>query len=150
VAGRNGYREEELYQMCIAAHLHDLGKLAVPNEILDKPSGLTEEEFDVIYAHPFYTRKGLEQVSVFGELAAWAANHHERLDGSGYPYGFRAEELSFEDKLFMALDVYQALTEDRPYRASMSHEKAMSILQKEAERGRLDAAIVEGIGVTFE
>lgn len=149
LAGDHGYGEEEVYQLCIAAHLHDLGKLAVPNEILDKPAKLTAGEFDIVYAHPFYTRRGLEQISLFGELTGWAANHHERLDGSGYPYGLRAEELSYEDTLFMALDVYQALTEERPYRGSLGHQKAMSIMREEAALGKLDAEITEKIALHF-
>lgn len=121
VSGHHGYSEEKVFQLCIAAHLHDLGKLAVPNQILDKP----------------------------GKLAEWASNHHERLDGSGYPYGLQADDLSFEDKLFMALDVYQAITEERPYRGSMKHQRAMTIMRAEAARGKLDPDITDEIDAYF-
>lgn len=75
--------------MRIAADLHDLGKLMVPNKILDKPASLTSEEISVIQSHPFYTRRALEMITGFQNIADWAANHHEKLNGMGYPYGLR-------------------------------------------------------------
>jgi HD-GYP domain-containing protein (c-di-GMP phosphodiesterase class II) len=143
------YDTPATYQLCIAAHLHDLGKLAVPNCILDKPGRLDRRETEIVRAHTFYTRKALEQLSVFENLALWAANHHERLDGSGYPYQIDAEGLAFEDRLLMILDVYQALTESRPYRQALDSGQALHILRENAEQGKLDSRIVEDVVGVF-
>ena len=115
-----------------AALLHDLGKLAVPNTILDKPGRLTAEEFAVVAEHPRISREILERIGSFAELAEIAGSHHERLDGTGYPKRLKDAELSLEAKLIAVADFYQALVEDRPYRAGMPHEKAMVILRSEA------------------
>lgn len=136
---------ETTIKLRIAASLHDIGKMAIPNAILDKPGKLTAEEMDWMREHIYYTRRCLEQVKGFGEITEWAANHHERLDGSGYPFGRKAETLDFHSRLMACLDVYQALTEDRPYRGGMNHDAAHEILYGQAQEGRLDAGIVADI-----
>jgi len=133
----------------IAAELHDLGKLGVPNELLNKPAKLTDKEFDIIRTHAYYTRRGLERISLFSDIAEWASNHHERLDGSGYPYGKENKELYFNDRLMICLDVYQALTEERPYRGQMSHKKAVQILERQSSAGKLDGDITADIKKLF-
>jgi HD-GYP domain-containing protein (c-di-GMP phosphodiesterase class II) len=110
--------------------LHDLGKLAVPNTILDKPGKLTEEEFAIVKEHPRLSREILARVKSFQEMAEIAGAHHERLNGTGYPDNLCAEELSVEAKLVAVADFYRALVEDRPYRAGMSHPEAMKILEE--------------------
>lgn len=148
-----GYGEDEYWKMRIAADLHDLGKIMVPNEILDKPGSLTREEIDVVQSHTYYTRKALEMVQGFEEITEWAANHHEKLNGKGYPYGLTAEQLDFNSRMLACVDIYQALTEDRPYRPALSHEDAVSILDTMAKQGLIDATIVKDIeavlGVVF-
>jgi len=119
-----------------AALLHDLGKLRVPNSILDKPGKLDSDEWSVMREHPGLTSAILQRVKQFGELAYIAGAHHEKLDGSGYPDRLTARELSLEARILAAADVYGALTEDRPYRSGFSHERAMEIMQGEA--GKLD------------
>jgi putative nucleotidyltransferase with HDIG domain len=115
-----------------AALLHDLGKLAVPNTILDKPAKLTPEEFAVVAEHPRLSREILKRIHSFAEMAEIAGCHHEKLDGSGYPDKRIATDLCLEARLIAVADFYQALVEDRPYRAGMTHERAMSILRGEA------------------
>ncbi|WP_427337700.1 HD-GYP domain-containing protein [Caloranaerobacter sp. DY30410] len=144
----NKDREEKL-KLIIAADLHDLGKLAIPNSILDKNSKLTEKEFDIIKTHTYYTRIVLSEISGFKEITEWAANHHEKLDGSGYPFGKNNKQLDFNSRLMACLDIYQALTEERPYRKPMPHYKAIEILRQIANSGGIDIAIVNDIDKVF-
>jgi HD-GYP domain-containing protein (c-di-GMP phosphodiesterase class II) len=136
-------------KLLIATDLHDLGKIAISNKILDKPGKLSKEEFEEIMKHPKITRLCLQGVSGFEEITKWASNHHEKLDGSGYPEGLIAEELDFNSRLITCLDIYQALREERPYRKSMDHNKAMEIIKSMVEVGQLDHIIVDDINSVF-
>lgn len=129
----------------IASDLHDIGKLAIPNDIIDKAGKLTDTEFNQIKAHAFYTRKTIEAVKGFEDIADWAANHHEKLDGTGYPFGLTADTLCFESQLIGCLDIYQALTEDRPYRKSMSHNDACQILEDMANSNKISREITADV-----
>lgn len=137
------------WKMRIAADLHDLGKLAVPNGILDKPGKLDSKEFRVIQSHPFYTRKVLEMIKGFEDITEWASNHHEKLDGSGYPYGLIEDRLDFNSRILACVDIYQALTEDRPYRKGMTHEDAVRIMENMAAEHLIEPAVVEDINFIF-
>ena len=136
-------------KLLIASDLHDLGKLAVSNSILDNPGKLTKEEFEEIKKHPMITRLCLQGIRGFEEITEWAGNHHEKLDGSGYPDGLTARDLDFNSRLIACLDIYQALREERPYRKPMDHHEAMEILRGMAEAGQLDHRIVENIHTVF-
>ncbi|HLI78272.1 MAG TPA: HD domain-containing phosphohydrolase [Acidobacteriaceae bacterium] len=102
-----------------AAFLHDIGKLAVPNRILDKRGRLDAREWAIITRHPRISGSILERVSAFRELASLAAEHHERLDGSGYPLGLKADQLSLESRVIAMADCYSAMAENRPYRPGL-------------------------------
>lgn len=141
--------KEEKIKLIIAADLHDLGKLAVPNSILDNPKALTEEEYELVKKHVYYTRIALEHISGFEEITEWAANHHEKLDGSGYPFGKTGKDLDFNSRLMGCLDVYQALTEERPYRKGMTHREAMRVLYDMSRNGLLDYGISNDIDFVF-
>lgn len=143
------FNQTQKTKFLIAASLHDLGKLAISNTILDKPAKLTKEEFNIIKAHTYYTRAALNQIDGFQDISRWAANHHETLDGAGYPYGVPGNELGFEERLMSCLDIYQALTEDRPYRKGMSNDMTMEILRKNAISGKIDKMIVNDIDKIF-
>ncbi|HUW51632.1 MAG TPA: HD domain-containing phosphohydrolase [Sulfuricella sp.] len=149
MADHYGFDQEHKWKLLVAASLHDLGKLAIPNAILDKPGKLDKVEFEKIMEHTYHTEKALQQIDGFEEITRWAARHHEKLDGSGYPHGLVAENLGFEDRLMACLDIYQALTENRPYRQGMSHGDAISILRQEGEKGRVDGKIVQTIDQAF-
>lgn len=136
VALNLGYDELKTRKISIAAYLHDIGKVMVPNSILEKPSSLTPEEFAVIRQHSYYTKKILRQINGLEEIAEWAGNHHEKLNGQGYPEGLT--NLSEEEQIIAISDVYVALVEDRPYRKGMSHQEAMNILKNMANRGDFD------------
>ncbi len=143
------FDEKTYWMMRIAADLHDLGKLAVPNSILDKPTKLTRQEFMTIQSHPYYTRKILENIKGFEEITEWASNHHEKLDGSGYPYGLDRSRLDFNSRILACVDIYQALTEDRPYRKALSHAEAMKLMQGMARDGLIEPSVTEDMGTIF-
>ena len=124
-----------------AALLHDLGKLSVSNAILEKPGQLDDDEWKIMRMHPVYTRIILQNISGFELLAFVAAAHHERLDGTGYPDGLAAGELPLTARIICVADVYQAITENRPYRDGLPKEVAFNIMDKEAN-ARLDPECV--------
>ncbi|WP_433965812.1 HD-GYP domain-containing protein [Tunturiibacter gelidiferens] len=113
-----------------AALLHDIGKLGVANAILDKKSQLSPEEWKAVYEHPRITRRILERIAPFHEMAVIAGEHHEKLDGSGYPDHLKGSDLSIESRIVAVADVYAALSEDRPYRAGIELDETLSIMSK--------------------
>jgi putative nucleotidyltransferase with HDIG domain len=113
-----------------AALLHDIGKLSVSNSILDKATKLSETEWKAVEQHPGLTRQILERVGPFREMAIIAGEHHEKLDGSGYPNRLLAPQLSLESRIIAVADVYGALSEDRPYRAALGNDEILSIMPK--------------------
>lgn len=141
--------KEEKIRLTIAADLHDIGKLAVSNSILDKPGKLEPKEFEIMKRHTYYTRLSLQGIKGFEDITEWAANHHEKLDGNGYPFGKSAKELDFNSRLLACLDIYQALSEERPYRTSMPHEEVISIMYRMSGSGAIDESIVNDINWVF-
>lgn len=111
-----------------AALLHDIGKLSVPNSILDKPGKLTDEEFAVIKKHPYFTQRILEKIPSFDRLAFIASAHHERLDGRGYFMNLDAKSLPLSARIIAVADVFDALSAERPYREAMPLERVLSII----------------------
>lgn len=114
-----------------AALLHDIGKLAVSNQILDKPGKPEESEWVSIRSHPAHSADILRQVAIFRDLAAIAGAHHERLDGRGYPLGLSGDAILAEVRMLTVADVFDALTADRPYRKAMKVEEAFAIMDKD-------------------
>ena len=127
-----GFGAVSLRDLRRAALLHDIGKLAISNRILDKSAKLTDEEFAKVREHPLYSLRILERAPCFASIAWIAAAHHERLDGSGYPFGLSAEKLTTPMRVLAVADVYEALTAERPYRAALAHEVALEILGRDA------------------
>jgi HD-GYP domain-containing protein (c-di-GMP phosphodiesterase class II) len=132
-----GFDEHELADLRRVALLHDIGKLAVSNRILDKPDALTTAEFERVKEHPLFTQWVLERVSCFRELAPVAGAHHERLDGGGYPRGLTAPDLTMPMRVLAVADVYEALTSERPYRAALADEDALDLIRLDVP-ARLD------------
>lgn len=145
-----GFDNEEKVKLMIAADLHDIGKLAVPNDILDSPKKLTKEEYEIVKKHPYYTRLALQEIKGFDDITEWASNHHEKLNGKGYPYGKKDNDLDFNSRLIACLDIYEALTEERPYRRSLAHSEAMSILNNMKDEGDIDSRITNDIDHVFK
>ncbi len=142
--------KEEEQKLIIAANLHDLGKLAIPNAILNKPAKLTNKEFSIIQQHPYLTRVSLQEINGFSDITNWASNHHEKLNEKGYPYGFHPSVLDFNSRLMACLDIYQALTEDRPYRTPSTHKEAIKKLNILVEHEMIDKAIVLELDEVFK
>lgn len=127
-----------------AALLHDIGKLGVSNSILDKPGKLTREEMQIVWQHPVHAQSILARVAGFERIAMLAAQHHEKLDGSGYPGKLSADQLSFETRLLTVADCFSAMIEHRPYREDASMETALATLRQEAST-KVDPCIVEAL-----
>ena len=144
-----GFDEETVQKMYLAGALHDIGKVAVGNEILEKPERLTDAEFAVMKHHAAYTYNILSEIDDFEEIRDFAAFHHERLDGTGYPFGKDASELNVQERMMACIDIYQALTESRPYKKGMSHERACEILKNMADKGWLDMDIIDKIEMSM-
>jgi HD-GYP domain-containing protein (c-di-GMP phosphodiesterase class II) len=143
-----GFDTDELRDLRHVALLHDIGKLAISNRILDKASGLTPAEFDRVREHPLFTQWVLERVSCFADLAPTAGAHHERLDGGGYPRGLRADDLTMPMRVLAVADVYEALTSDRPYRGAFSDEDALDLMRLDVP-ARLDVDVFRALETTI-
>jgi HD-GYP domain-containing protein (c-di-GMP phosphodiesterase class II) len=130
-------------RMRVAGYLHDLGKLAVPTEILEKPARLTSAEFNIIKRHTFWSYRILENIPGLGEIPAWAAFHHEKLDGKGYPFHHRAEDLTLPCRIMSVADVFTALTEDRPYRKGTDAPATLQLMNYMVRRKSLDRDLVD-------
>lgn len=149
MAVRLGMGAEETLKLRMAADLHDLGKLAVSNAILDKRGPLDAAEVDVMQRHTYYTRISLEAIPGFEDVTEWASNHHETLSGKGYPYRKGAADLDRNSRLLACLDVYQALTEERPYRPPLAHATAMDIMDGMIRSGSLDRELAMEVEEEF-
>jgi HD-GYP domain-containing protein (c-di-GMP phosphodiesterase class II) len=143
LAAISGFSERERSQMEIAGLLHDLGKLAVTKNILEKRGKLNKEEFNTIKRHTYYTFVILSKVNGLEDLAVWAAYHHERQDGNGYPFRVKEGDFPKMARVMAVADILTALTEDRPYRHGMDREEVMEILSAAADNGEFDKDIVE-------
>ena len=148
-AAYNGYDPTQVQKMYLAGALHDIGKMAIDNDILEKPDKLTDDEFSTMKNHAGYTYLILSEVNDFEEIRDWAAFHHEKLNGKGYPFGKTADELNEQERMMACVDIYQALTEDRPYKKGLSHEKTCDILDDMAHKGFIDSDISKTIRECF-
>jgi putative nucleotidyltransferase with HDIG domain len=131
--------------LAVGGLLHDIGKLSVPLEILRKPGPLDDDEFAEIRRHPDSGRRLLEELGGFPDtVRRLVSDHHERLDGTGYPRGLQGRDLSLETRILAACDVYDALVSDRVYRAAWPAERALALLREESGTG-YDAKVVEAL-----
>ena len=139
-----GMSEQSIRGLRRAALLHDIGKLSVPNSILEKPGKLTLEEWEIVKAHPYYTFEILNKIPGFGMLSEDAAAHHEKLDGSGYWRGLHAERLSRFARIIAVADSFDALHAKRPYRDGLPLETVFQMLRRNAPH-ELDLPCVEAL-----
>lgn len=144
IAERMGFTGESIPFVRRAALLHDIGKLSVPNTILEKPSKLDDAEWQTVKRHPYHTREILLRIPGFEQLAEVAASHHEKLDGTGYWRGLTAAELSMPARLLVVADIYDALAAARPYRGALPTEQVFEIIGKETPH-KLDGDCVQAL-----
>ncbi len=131
-------------QLSVGAFLHDIGKIMIPDEILNKPGKLTEEEFTVMKTHANHSINIIEKTPNVSELSLEiAALHHEKLDGTGYPFQVKAENISQYGRMITICDIFDALTATRVYKKSFSHPKGFAILRELAQKNHLDVGLVE-------
>ncbi len=143
-----GLSPERMRTLRRAALLHDIGKLSVSNTILDKPGKLDADEFGIIKRHSALTRDILNRMPSLREIAVIAGEHHEKLDGTGYPFGLKAEHLSLESRLIAVADVYGALSEDRPYRAGLDPDEIARIMKRDVPN-KLDGECFEALAAVW-
>ncbi len=137
-----GFSETESKMLIVAGYLHDLGKLSIPNELLEKPTALSDDEFRIIRGHTFYTYRLLGAVRGFETIQKWAAYHHERLDGNGYPFRLNADKIPLGSRIMSVADVFTSISEDRPYRKGMPSEKIRDVLRSMVDAGALCNIVV--------
>ena len=143
IAKLSGFDEDDQRLLKISGFLHDLGKLAVPKEILEAPRKLTQQEINIVKSHSYFTFQILEKIPAFKKINRWASYHHEKINGEGYPFHLTGEEMDLGSKIIGVADVFTAITEDRPYRKGMSEKESLKILLKMAEDNILDPSIVD-------
>jgi putative two-component system response regulator len=131
------------------ALLHDIGKISIPDDILNKPGRLTDEEYDVIRAHPLTGAHIVERLLSMREALPLIRWHHERLDGKGYPDGIGGADIPRLVRILSVCDIYDSLASDRPYRSSMAHHRCMEILEEEARGGGLDPDLVRAFAIVM-
>ncbi len=140
-----GLPQDEMDILRRAGYVHDLGRIGVSNRVWEKPGELTHAERERVNLHPYLTGRILARVGGLKAVREVAVNHHERLDGSGYPNGLRGDDLSVRDRVFAAAESYCGSMEPRPYRDALDETAAARQLRSEAARGRLDGDAVEAV-----
>jgi putative nucleotidyltransferase with HDIG domain len=134
IAVRIGASSDILKHVYFGALLHDIGKIGIPDSILNKPGKLTEEEKIIMRSHPTIAYEFLQDIPFLKEASSVAYCHHEYWDGSGYPRGLSGEAIPIEARIFTIADVYDALRSERPYRAAMTHSQALEEMKKMKKR----------------
>jgi putative nucleotidyltransferase with HDIG domain len=137
-----GMNEDELYELEMAALFHDIGKIAIPDSVLLKPSRLNEDEFLVMKTHPEKSSDILQGFKPFEKVAQFAKHHHERFDGRGYPDGLKGEEIPLCSRIILITDTFDAMTSSRPYRKGLDFEVAYEELSEFAG-SQFDPYLVE-------
>jgi putative two-component system response regulator len=143
LAERVALSETDRVALRRAGVVHDIGKVAVPEQILLKPGPLTPEERAIMEQHPVIGERICSPLRSFREVLPIIRHHHEKMDGSGYPDGLKGEQIPVTARVMTIVDIFDSLTTDRPYRASLSPEEAFRIMHEEAQRGWWDANLFE-------
>lgn len=133
----------QIQSLRAAAIVHDIGKVTVPDSILLKPGKLTPAERHVIRQHPVIGEEICAPLKSFRDVLPIVRHHHERMDGSGYPDGLKSEAIPLTVRIIQTVDIYDALTSERPYRRALSHRRALEQMGREVKRGWLDGEIVQ-------
>ena len=134
--------EQETEEIYLGGMLHDVGKIGIDEAILNKKGRLTDDEFEVMKMHPVYGAKIVEPVSYLSTIREMVLQHHEKMDGSGYPSGLPGDEIKLSARIIAVCDVFEGVTSNRPYRKPMKPEKVIKLLEEEAG-DKLDPEVVE-------
>jgi len=143
LAKRLSLSEEELIALRRGGIIHDIGKVAVPDQILLKPSPLTPEERKVMQRHTVVGAGICSPLKSFRSVVPIIRHHHEKIDGSGYPDGLKGDAVPLTARILQTVDIYDALTTDRPYRKAMAPDRALGLMREEVKRGWWDGALVD-------
>lgn len=142
LAGKMGLDNATCEKIEVAGLLHDIGKLQIPDEIIEGHNPLTAQEFNIMKGHSFGTRQVLKRLPAIDDLARWAYYHHETPDGQGYPFHVGGADLPLEARIINVADTFQALAQERPYRKPMAPDEIMAILRQRVDKGRADPDVV--------
>lgn len=138
-----GFPEADCRRVQVAGYLHDLGKLAIPTEILERTGKLNDAEWQIVRTHPYYTYQILVSIQGLEDIARWCGLHHERLRGNGYPFRASHAEIPLEARILAVADIFTALTEDRPYRNGLDQAAVIAILEKMVDDFELDRKVYQ-------
>ena len=144
------FEHKDKLTFLIAASLHNIGKLTIPKDIINKPSFLEDIEYEIVKAYPYYTKKVLSSIMGFNDISVWASNIQETIDAKGYPFGLSGKDLSLKDRLMATLNIYESLMSDKNYRKAFSHKEAITLMEEMASLGKLDRAIIYDIDEVFK
>lgn len=150
LAKKKKFSNYEMKLIALAAYLHDIGKLAIPTEIIEKPGKLNDDEWCIMRSHVFYTYQILEPLDKLKRVTSWGALHQEKLNGRGYPFGYRADQLPLGSRIMAVADVFTALTEDRPYRKGMGRQETLEVLKSMATQQELDEGLINIVDHHFD
>lgn len=148
IASQIGLHESMIKDAAIAGLMHDVGKIAMDNEILDKPGPLTIREYEEVKKHPEIGYQILKSADAYARLADYVLSHHERWDGKGYPRGLSGEEIPLIARIIAVADAYEAMTNERPFRKALSHEQALDELRR-CSGTQFDSNVVIAYEKTF-
>jgi putative nucleotidyltransferase with HDIG domain len=134
LAHKLGIDKNELTHIRMGAMLHDIGKMGVPDSLLQKSGNLTEEEWEIMRQHPVYAFNWLSKINYLKKALEIPFYHHERWDGTGYPYGLKGNQIPYSARIFAIVDVWDALLSDRPYRKAWPQEKVLDYLREQSDK----------------
>ena len=143
LAEKYNYSKRKCKEIKAAAYLHDIGKLMVPIEILNKEGKPTKKEWNILRSHTYYTYQALSTSSNLDKIRNIAAYHHEKLDGTGYPFQLEKKDLNLSERIMAVTDIFTAVTEDRPYRKGMEKNQVKKILTEMSDNNKIDKNVVE-------
>ena len=150
LGGKFGFDADGIRMLELAGYLHDIGKLAVPKELLEKHAPLTKGEYRIIRDHPFQSGNVLRHLKAFTQLRIWVSQHHERMNGKGYPCHVQGESLSLGSRILAVADVFVALTENRPYRTGMNLDLAGQAMDTMRIERSLDPDVLATLAASRE